>query len=584
MTIALALQDGTFGGLGAQALLAAEGLVLVSWWKPLPVLLLLGVWAWVVSTIYDKDAQRFYLPRQMWNMVHLLLATAAVAVVFSGFLPYAIALPVFAALLFADLAAYFVARNRDERVPAMAKWSLNPLKWFEGRTLKREKKAKIARHVAMVFRGPKGEVAAPDKDSPELEVRVLAEELVQKMIDQRGSQLEVVPSKQPGVFGAVMLVDGVRTPGQQLTAQQAGAVIDFFKGAAGLDLNDRRKRLQGEFKLGPTGGAGPLTPVRVTTMGGSAGQRLTLMIDPAKQVTRKLDELGLLPNQLNDLKRIFDDGKGVVLISALPDNGRTTTMYALIRQHDAYTSNVQTVESDPQAVIEGIRQNLFDPQVDGAEYSTTVRSILRRDPDALAVAEMPDEETAKEVARGDHTHTRVYLGMAADSALAAIQVFARAVGDQAKAADALHGVVAVKLGRRLCTNCRAPFQPTPDIIKKLGLPAEVKQLYRKSGQVLIKDRQQVCPVCNGTGFFGQVGFFAVHPLGPEEQRLIQNNDLTGLRSLFRQKKQYSIQSAALQHLVLGHTSIEELLRVTQGEQKAPPAPPATPEAGAVPVG
>jgi len=559
--------------------LAMDGLVLVSWWKPLLALLLLGGWAWVVSTIYDKDAARFYLKRRGWNLIHVAVGTVALACMFSGFLPFAIGLPVMAAILIADLVAYFMYRNASDLVPAGVKWSTNPMDWVEVKKNTKAKKAKQSKGLALVFRGPKGEVAAPDKESPEFELRLLVEDIVRKGVDLRASQMEVLPGKE-GIYGVMYTVDGVRQAGQQLSGQQGAAVIDFFKAAAGLDVNDRRRRLQGELKIGFGGAASGLTTTRITTMGTSAGQRLTMLVDPAKQVSIKLEDMGLLPNQLAELNKIIEDRKGAVLVSAPPDNGRTTTLYNLLRQHDAYTSNVQTVETDPQSVIEGVRQNVFDAQVDGAEYSTTVRSILRRDPDAVGVAEMPDENTAKEVARADHDHTRVYLGMSADSPLTAIQLYARAVGDQAKAAESLHGVVAQKLARRLCSNCKAPFPPTPDILKKLGLPPEVKQLHRKSGQVMVRDKQQVCPMCGGSGYFGQVGFFAIHSIGKDEQKLIASNDMTGLRNLFRQKKQPSIQSAGLQHVVLGNTSVEELVRVTQAADTAKPAPAKAAEGGA----
>lgn len=550
-------------------------IVLVSWWKPLLALLFLAGWAWVVSTVFDKDAQRYFLKRRLWNAIHLSVGAVAMVVFFSGLLPFAIALAIIFAMFAINLVAYFIYHNKHELVPAQAKWSMDVRKWFASAKAGKAKKSKQTKGLALTFRGPKGDIAAPERDTPEFELRLLAEELVGKMIESRAVQMEILPGKE-NTAGAMFTIDGVRSPVQQFTAQQAASLIDFFKAAAGLDLNDRRKRQQGEIRIGFGAGSGPLTPTRVTTIGGSAGQKLTLLIDPAKQVNIKLEDLGLLSSQQRDLKGIVEDGKGVVLVAAMPDNGRTTTLYALLRAHDAYTSNVQTVETDPQGVMEGVRQNVFDPQVDGAEYSTTVRSILRRDPDAVGVAEMPDENTAKEVARADHEHTRVYLGMGADNALSAIQIYCRAVGDQAKAAESLHGVVAQKLARRLCNNCRAPFQPAPDVLKKLGLPAEVKQLYRKTGQVLVKDRQQTCPMCGGTGYFGQIGIFAIHPIAKDERVLIAANDLTGLRNLFRQKKQPSVQSAALQHVVNGNTTIEELQRITQDDsaKKQAPAAPA----------
>lgn len=565
-------------------MLAAEALWLMSWWAP--VLMALGFlgWGWVVATIYDKDAARFYLPRRQWNAIHMAAGALAFAVVIATPLPHYITIPAMLAVLAVDLIAYALSRNGDERVPEAFKWSLDFKKFQEARAAK--KAGQQARSSSMVIKGPKGDLPVPAKESPEYEVRTAAEAFIQKMVDIRGSQLDVAALKD-GSYGFSTLVDGVRKPLEQTPAAKAVPIIDLFKVAGGLDVTDRRRRVTGDFKIGPAG-AGATTPVRITAMGSAAGMQVTLLIDPENQVSRRVDSLGLHPNQMTDLQSLIDERQGVVLVVAPADSGRTSTLYALVRAHDAYTSNVQTLELEPQALIEGVRQNRFDPRVDGAEFSTTARSILRRDPDVVAVAEMPDEATAKEVVRADHDRTRVYLSFRADGALPAIQIYARAVGDQKTAANSLHGVVAERLVRKLCENCRVAFPPTPDMLKKLGLPADTKQLYRSGGQVLVKDKPTTCPTCGGSGFFGQIGLFEVYPIGKGEREMIAANDLTGLKGAFRQKKQQSIQTAGLQHVVQGLTSIEEVVRIMQpsaggsaGGEGGAPAPAAAPSAAKV---
>ncbi len=544
----------------------AQGLMLTNWWTPLIVVAAFGGWAWVVSTIYDKDAARHYMPRRRWNLTHLGCGAAALLTVMFLPLPFFIVIPAAVGILLGDLLVYFFAHNADERVPESRKWTLDFKKMAAASRTKKGKAQSTS--STMIFKGPGGEVPVPAKDAPEFEVRAEGERIIQKLADVRGSQLDINPLKD-GAYGVTAIVDGVRQPleAAAMPAARAVAIMDLFKSAAGLDLKDRRRRLQGDFKLGPAK-TGATTTARVTTMGSAVGMQLSLILDPEGQVKRQVAHLGLLPNQLEDFNRIVEGRKGVVLVVAPPDNGRTTTLYSLIRAHDAYTSNVQTIEIEPQMAIEGVRQNRFDPKVDGAEYSTTVRSILRRDPDVVGVAEMPDDNTGKEVSKADHDRTRVYLCMPLDGALTAIQVYAKAVGDQKLAAKSLHGAIAQRLARKLCENCRVEFAPTPDVVKKLGLPADTKRLYRKGGQVLIKDKPVTCPVCGGSGFFGQVGVFEVYPIGAEERELISQNDLTGLKAAFRQKKQQSIQQAALMQAITGATSVEEVGRITQ-----PPAPP-----------
>lgn len=557
----------------------AQGLMLTNWWSPIILVAAFGAWAWVVSTIYDKDAARHYMPRRKWNLIHLGAGAFALVIVMALPLPFFVVIPVAIGVLLFDLVAYFMAHNSDERVPAARKWSLDIKKMME--SSKGDKKGKsAAAQSTLIFKGPGGELPVPAKDAPEYEVRADAERLIQKLADARGAQLDIQPLKD-GAYGVTAIVDGVRQALESaaMPAAKAVALMDLYKSAAGLDVKDRRRRLQGDFKLGPAK-TGATTSARVTTMGSAAGMQLSLLLDPEGQVKRAVEDLGLHANQLEDFKKIVEAKKGVVLVVAPPDNGRTTTLYSLIRSHDAYTSNVQTLEMEPQLSMEGVRQNRFDPKVDGAEYSTTVRSILRRDPDVVGVAEMPDDNTGKEVAKADHDRTRVYLCMPLDGAFTAIQVYAKAVGDQKSAAKSLHGVIALRLARKLCENCRAEFAPTPDVTKKLGLPPDTKRLFRKGGQVLIKDKPTTCPVCNGSGFFGQIGVFEVYPIGAEERELISQNDLTGLKAAFRTKKQQSIQQAALMHAISGATSVEEVVRVTQ---PAAPPKPASAEADAAPT-
>ncbi len=555
------------------ATVLAEALFLMSPFKPVLYLLPFWGWAWVVSTIYDKDAARWYLKRRMWNFVHVAFGLAALLVILAP-VTFWISWPVMIGLLVADLAAYWVARNADARVPEAMKWTLDIGKMLAARSEGKadKKKAKGAGASAMVFKGPGGELPVPGKDTPEFELRMALEQLFGRMIDLRASQFDIAPLK-PNVYGVAYMVDGVRTAPEAIPQPRAVALIDTLKGVAKLDVNDRRRRLQGDIQLGMSGGN--TIPARLTTAGASGGMKLSLLLDPAKQVSIKFDDLGLLPNQKEDMQTILST-KGVVLVSAPPDNGRTTLLYALTRKHDAYTQNVQTIEFDIQASIEGVRQNLFDPQAEGAEFATTLRSILRRDPDVVTVCEVPDDATCAEAAKADTERARIYLGMKADNPLVAIQMFAKGVGKQETAAKVLSGLIGAKLVRRLCNNCKVPFQPKPEDLKKLGLPAETKQLHRKGGQVMVKDKPEVCPVCGGTGYFGQVGIYAVHPIGAEERKLIAANELSQLRALLRQKKQQSLQSSGLQQVILGNTSVEEVLRVTAEQAPAQRAPAGAP--------
>lgn len=575
------------------ALLAqASGMMLVSAWKPFLILLFWVPWAWVITKVYDKHAARFFLPRRRWNVIHLVAGTLALLVALLMPIPgeaaFWVGLLAMLVILGADLYAYAYVANKDERVPERFKIRLN---LDSLRQSKAEKEAaKLQAKVALTIKAPddKGKPAVvvppPQPETPEYEVRVAAESVYNKAMLARASQVDIGPAGAPGkegVYGVSFLVDGVRQPGETMPPAVAIKVMDFWKAAARLDISDRRRKLQGFCSVEHDGAK---HVVRVTSAGvQGGGMRLTLLFDPEQAVLRRPDELGLLDMQLAALKEIASETRGIVLLAAPPDGGRTTLTYSVAQLHDAYVSNVQTVEIEPQASLEGVRVNKFEPEKEGAEFSTLVRSVLRRDPQVVFVGDLPDANTAKEIVKGDLDRTRVYVSLRADSALAAIELWLRTLGDPAAGAKRLEGVVAGRLLRKLCTNCRVGYPPSPDMLdmlKKLGLPADkIPQLFKKGGQVLIKNKPEVCPMCNGVGYIGQEGIFEVYKLDDEDRAMLASGNLAGVKAALRKKQQPMIQQSAIRKAVDGTTSVEEVMRVTAPAAAAqrPAAPRPAPE-------
>lgn len=583
--------------------LAAEGaskMVLLSLWKPILLLLPVAGWAWIIAKVYDKHAAQFFLPRRKWNLLHMLLGALAVALAvllglvigsnegafWAGFAAMLVVLTI-------DIVTYAMVANKDDRVPEKYHIRFNMATIFGEKPKKEDTSGQAKVALAIRSADEKGKytvvVMPPQAESPEYAIRTAAEQVWMNAIKARASQLDIGPTGKDNQYGVSYLVDGLRVGAEVMPAPNAGQVMNFWKAAAKLDVADHRRKQTGQVQVeqNETKRIG-----RITSIGVQGGMRLTILFDPEQAVTRKQSEMGLLDMQMAELKAIVAEGKGVVLVAAPPDMGRTTTLYAITKLHDAYTTNVQTLELEPQSPLEGVRTNVWDPQKagqegaagggggGGAEFSTTLRSILRRDPDVVSVAEMPDAATAAEVAKADHDRTRIYVSMRAPDALTAVQMYVKAVGDLRQAAESLHGVVAQRLVRKLCTNCRVAYPPTGDMLKKLGIPeGKIQQLYRKGGQVLIKNRPEVCPVCNGGGYLGQEALFEVYSIGPEERSLITQGNLQGLRASLRKRPLPTIQQVGLRKAVDGITSIEEVMRVTTD---APAPGAAKPAAGTTP--
>ncbi|MCG3125000.1 MAG: hypothetical protein GIKADHBN_03510 [Phycisphaerales bacterium] len=587
------LAQHPFGG----TVTLAEGLFLVSFWKPVVLLIPLTIWARLVSNSFDKFAARFYLKRERWNIIHLCFGLAALAAALLMPIPgegaFWAGLGAMIIILAIDVVWFVTAANKDEKVPETLR--LNVWKELLGSSTaagpkKQKKEAVSSGSSELVIRSPdKQTVPVPAAETPELATRVAAEGLVLRSIVARASQVDLAPTGKDNAYGEVLYVDGVKQAGQTYPAPDAIKVVDFWKSAGKLDVADRRKKLTADVNIEK----GELKKkIRVIAAGIQGGMRLSLLFDPEKAVRRKPEEMGFTKEQLDELTAMVEEKKGVVLVGTPPDGGRTTLLYTLLKMHDAYTNNVQSVEIDQQDDLEGVKQNKWDPYAEGPEFSTLVRSILRRDPDVVGVAELPDQNTAKEICRADQERSRIYAALKADSALAALQTWSKAVGDLDMAMGGLRGVVTGRVMRKLCTQCRQAYVPAPDMLKKFGLPADkVKQLYKKGGVVLVKDKEQVCGMCAGAGYVGQIGFFELYRIDDAMRDLLKKGDWNAFRAELKKRQLPSLQAAALRHAIDGTTSVEEVVRATTAEGPAagtagpqPSSPPPSgPAAGGKPA-
>jgi len=462
-----------------------------------------------------------------------------------------------------DILVFASVANKDDRIPEHAKLKLN---MSDVAAKREEKKAakKLGSSELTIVGANKMKIAPPEKESTAYAVRLAAEEILLNANEARASQIDILPVN-PETYGVSMLVDGVRQPGEQLPQGDAIQIIDFWKKAAGLDVTDRRRKQSGSIDASSESMS--TKNVKCISSGSKNGMVLTMIFNPSKAVRRDPGELGMTNSQYEMVKEWANETQGIVLLAAPNDNGRTTTMYSMLKLHDAYTSNIQTIEYETEDAIEGVKQITFDQTQEDADFATTVRSSLRRDPDVVGVCDLPDASTAKNIANSDHDRTRVYLSLKSDDAISAIQLYVRGVGDAKLAAAGLHGVVAQKLLRTLCNNCKVAYQPTPEMLKKLGLPADkVKQLFKKGGQVLIRNKPEICPACNGIGYEGQTGCFGVFPIGDEERKMIASENWTGLRTAMRKRSLPSVQQAALRKAVEGVTSIEEVSRISSSSK------------------
>lgn len=582
-----ASMPGLMGALASQSgldmtsvlTLAFKPAMLVSPWQPVVLLVTMAGWAWVVSTVFDKHAARFNLDRERWGLIHCVFGVAALLVAvlipLTGIIGFIVGWLAMVAILFANFVTYSLGTAKDERVPTDFRMNLAGVKKMLGgkdaAAKAKDKGPKAGKTRLTIAGSDKQVIPAPIETAPEYAIRAAAENVVIKALESRATQIDILPAAAAAgqaaqSYQVQMMIDSVPTKGEMLDLPTTLKVVNLFKSAAKLDTAEMRKKQQGMFTVEL---AGTKTSIRITTQGASSGIRTQMLFNPEQAVKRKPEKLGLLEEQMEALKQLTS-GKGLVLVAAPPDQGRTTLFYSTLAMHDAYTQTLQTVEMEQQLTLEGVKHEAFDPTVEGADYSTLVRSMLRRDPDVLGVAEIPDQATAKIISSADYSRVRIYAGLRSTSAMEALEGWLKAVGDPALASKQLQGVVCGRLMRKLCVNCRVPYNASPEMLKKLGIAEGTgAQLFKKGGQVLIKNKPEVCPMCQGVGYMGTEAYFEVYLLDGEDRENLASGNLPAVKAALKKRGTISLQQAAIRKAVAGVTSVEEVMRVTQ---------PATPQA------
>jgi len=423
--------------------------------------------------------------------------------------------------------------------------------------------------------------ANPGKNDAILAAFQAADSLLGGALQRRASRVDLVV-KTDGVTAAIT-VDGLRSKVDSATPEITMAMIDFLKDLCGLDVKERRKRQSGSCWVVDQES---LIPLALSIAGSSTGQQMRIDFDRAKSMGRTLDQVGFLPAQDKAIKDLADPMSrgGVVLVSAPVGQGLTSTCLALITGHDPFTAAVKTLEKNLAHRLDGVDHQVWNPAQGSVDYVTQLQSIIRRGPDVIYADDLSEAGVGKLIAAPNNSEIRFYVALPVDGVAPAITEWFKAVGDVKLAATPLRMVVAQKLCRKLCSACRVPYQPSAEQAKKLGISASKPvEIFKSSGKVQTKNKIIDCPMCNGTGFLGQIIISEVFIVDDEARGFLAKGDLKSAYNSSRMKhKLPGLQESALLRVRDGTTSIEEVIRVLSPAVKPAAPTPAQPAATSAP--
>ena len=403
----------------------------------------------------------------------------------------------------------------------------------------------------------KTEVINGDGDSDEAEndetpIVQLVNQILAAAVYQRASDIHIDPLDNKIIVR--YRIDGVLDTVRELPIKIQTQLISRIKVMSGMDITEARIPQDGRIQ---TIINGKHVDLRISTLPTVRGE---------KTVMRILDLSGS-ENHIKDLQLSEDDDKkirgmiglpnGIILVSGPTGSGKTTTLYACLNELNTPGVNIITVEDPVEIKVEGINQVQTQAEVN-MTFASALRAILRQDPNVVMVGEIRDVETANIAVRASLTGHLVLSTIHTNDAVRTVTRLLDMGVEPFQISSSLAGVIAQRLVRRLCDECKYEDAITSQekiVFEKYGFK-NVTKIYRKKG----------CASCNNKGYRGRAGIFEILVLDDELRRLInQNADVLDLQEAARRSGMMTLMQSGLSKIILGVTTFEEVMRVATGD-------------------
>jgi type II secretory ATPase GspE/PulE/Tfp pilus assembly ATPase PilB-like protein/CheY-like chemotaxis protein len=408
------------------------------------------------------------------------------------------------------------------------------------------------------------ENAASEEQASQRPILRLVDTMIADGITNRASDIHIEP-----VEGGVVVryrIDGVLRQVMKIPRTAGVPLISRIKIMSKLDIADRLRPQDGRARVSVNGEP---VDLRVSTLPASHGEKVVIRVLNQKATTLALDSLGLADDEQKAIRSLLGYKEGIILVTGPTGSGKTTTLYSALRAVQGTGVNIVTVE-DP--VEYRLGENIVQVQVNekaGLTFASALRSILRQDPDVVLVGEIRDKETAQIALQASLTGHLVLSTLHTNDAPNTVTRLVDIGMEAYKIAPALRGIVAQRLMRRLCKNCRqVATEPVGERFARF-VPQGVT-LYQAVG----------CSECSVTGYRGRFSVVEVLTMNPElERRIADGATAEKIAEAARAAGMRSLWGSGLRHVLSGESTFEELIRVTdvpREEEEMNAAPPAAP--------
>jgi len=412
---------------------------------------------------------------------------------------------------------------------------------------------KVAEHVDADQFMSTDDLEQPDLEtltevSDEAPIVKLVNYIINKAVTDRASDIHIEPQEKD--LRVRYRVDGVLHEVMRSPRATQQAIISRFKIMADMDIAETRKPQDGHTALTV---AGHKMDFRVSTLPTVYGERVVLRILRKDNIMLRLEDLGFIPSSLERFESSFRKPYGAILVTGPTGSGKSTSLYAAINVLNSPEKHILTAEDPVEYRLPGVNQIQTNAKA-GLTFARALRSFLRCSPDIILVGEIRDQETAKIAIESALTGHLVLSTLHTNDAAGAVTRLTEMGVEPFLVASAVDCVLAQRLARRLCPDCKEEYVPERQALLDAGYPADnlPEKLYRAVG----------CKKCGGTGYRGRMGIHEVMLLSEEIGDLtVRDATAEEIKAVAIEQGMLTLKEDGLEKVRMGTTSIEEIMRV-----------------------
>jgi general secretion pathway protein E len=380
----------------------------------------------------------------------------------------------------------------------------------------------------------------------------LVNSLLSQAIRERASDIHIEPFEKEMV--ARFRIDGILYNILTIQKRYQASIASRIKIMSGLNIAEKRLPQDGgmRIKIG-----GKDVDIRVSIVPTAFGERIVLRLLYRESALLPLDQIGFAGDTLVRFNQFIERPHGIILVTGPTGSGKTTTLYAALSKINSPDKNIITIEDPIEYQLKGIGQIQVNAKIQ-LTFAAGLRSVLRQDPDVILVGEIRDSETAEIAIQAALTGHLVFSTLHTNDAAGAVTRLLDMKIEPFLISSSVMAILAQRLVRVLCRECREPYQMTPAELSELEIKsgADGRTAYRAKG----------CPACFNTGYLGRSAIYELLTVDDELRQLImKNTDASTLKTAAMARGMSTLRQDGAMRVLEGVTSVDEVVRVTQRE-------------------